>query len=224
MLVIFLMLMCTVSLTLHGTIDVTVRNQYSDIELASPAYFCNCGTCHEYPVERMDDGIMMSIGFRFDLDQDEPEGILMYEMQRKRNIKSNYQSNVDTTSIEAVDGTSKVMRFLVAWKVDRSWNFRARTILVAHDNEFVLNEDRLKQLHSKIYSIPSEVYFSLFRYDGILKSTWLIGSGTVLEATYEAIHEKGFELKITISEGNEDKYTKSVLWIGSKRQVSSEMI
>jgi hypothetical protein len=117
-LAIFLILMCITSLTLHEVMNVTVHNQYSDIELASPVYFCNCGTYNEYPIERTSNGITMKIGFRFGLDK-LPGGILMYELQRKGNTKSDHRSRgnakslrpprTDITSTNAVEDTSKMM-------------------------------------------------------------------------------------------------------------------
>jgi hypothetical protein len=88
MLMIFPMLMCAVSLTLYKTMVMTVHNQYSDIELASPVYFCNRGTCYEYHVERTDNSAMIKLDLKFDLDQDELEGILIYEVRKKRKYKA----------------------------------------------------------------------------------------------------------------------------------------
>jgi hypothetical protein len=222
MLVIFLILMCTASFTLHDTMNVTVHNQYSDIELVSLVYFCKCETYNEYSIERMSTDSIMKIGFRFDLEQDEPGGILMYEVQR--DTKSDRQSSIDPISAKVIKDTSKMIRLLVAWRFERPWTIRARIALTEHDNELVLNEDKLAQLYDKIYDIPSEVYNLFFRYDGIYKSTWLICNNTVLKEADEVIFEKGIELKITISEGVEDKYTVKPLWIDSTRQVLSLMV
>jgi hypothetical protein len=223
MLVIFPILMCTVSLILHNTIDVTVYNQYSDIELVSLAYFCNCETYDEYSIEREDIGSMMKIGFRFDLEQDEPGGILIYKVQR--NTKSDHQSSTDTTSAEAVEDTSKIMQFLVTWKVTCSWKMIiAFTMLVEHSNELVLDEDKIAHLYDKVNDMPIEMYKLFSRYDGVFKSTWLICDKTVLEATYELTFEKGIELKITVSEGVENKYTMKPLWIDPTGQVLSLMV
>jgi hypothetical protein len=218
MLDIFLMLTCTVSLILHGAIDVTVHNQYSDIKLVSPVYFCNRGIYNEYPVERTDIGAIMKAGFRFDVDQDKSGGALMYEMQRKGNTKSDHQPRTDATSTKAVEDTQKMMKLLVTWKITYSegLSLRVRMMLVEHDNELVLNEDELAQLYDKVNSIPTGVY-TFFIYDGIFKSTWLACDNTVLETTYRVSHENGFELKTSVSEGVKDKDTKSTLWIDSER-------
>jgi hypothetical protein len=157
----------------------------------------------------MDVGTVMKIGFMYDINQDEPGGILMYELQRKRNTKTDYQPN--TTSTGSAEDTYKIMRLLVVWKRDRSRNISACILLVEHDNELVLNEDKLAQLYDKIYDIPS-TYFSC---------TLLICRDTVLETIGKIIFEKGLELKINISEGAKNKYTMKPMWIDSERQISS---
>jgi hypothetical protein len=215
MLAIFLILTYIVSLTLHGEVNVSVYNRYPNIKLSSPVYFCNCETGNEYSVEGMDDGAMMKIGFKYALEQDEPGGILMYEMQR--NTRLEYQSSADTTSVESVEDTSKMMQLLVALKFDSSWEFRPRIVLVEHDNKLVLNEDKLKQLYDKIYAMPIEVYNSFFKYNSIYESIWLMYNNTILKITNEIFLKKGLELMITTSEGVKDEDTKSALWIDPER-------
>jgi hypothetical protein len=151
--------------------DVTVYNRYPDIELISPVYLCNCGIYHEYPIERADIGVMVKASFRFGLDQDEPEGILMYEVQRNGNANSDHQPNTDTTSTGITEDASKMMRLIVAWKINHSLKFNVRMVLVEHDNELVLDEDKLEQLHKKVNDIPSEEYDLLSKYNSIFKST-----------------------------------------------------
>jgi hypothetical protein len=205
------MLICTASLTLHITMDVAVHNHCSDIELSSPVYFCNCETYKGYSVERIDDGAIMKIGFRYGINQEEYGGILIYEVQRKGNIKHDHQLSTDATPIKTVEDIYKIMRLLVTWKIDFSWNISARILLIEHDNELVLNSDKLAQLYGKIYGISS-------RYDS---RTLLICKNTVLETTYKIIHEKGTELKMNISEEVENEYTMKPMWIDSERQISS---
>jgi hypothetical protein len=207
------MLMCTVSLILHGVIDVTVHNQYPNIDLVSPIYFCNCGIYNEYPVERTDDGAIMKVDFRFDLEQNGSGGILAYEVQRKGNIGSDHQPSTDTTSTETVEDTSKMMRFLMAWEIERLREPKVHIMLIEYDNEFALNEDKLAQLYGKIDDQLSRRYRAS-------KSTWLVSDNTVMEAKYETVQKGGPKLKITISKGAKEEDTKSTLWIDSERQVS----
>jgi hypothetical protein len=203
------MLMCIVSLTLHRVMDVTVHNQYSDIELVSPVYFCNHGIYNEYPVKRTDVGAMMKIDFRFGLDK-LPRGILMYEVQEKGNIRSDHCLNIDTTSAKMVGDTSKMMRFLVTWKIENFGEPRVRIVLVEHDNDLTLNEDKLAKLYNKVNGQFSKQY-SPSRY------TWLVSANTVLEATYEAVQKEGLELKVVISKGIKDWNTRPALWIDPER-------
>jgi hypothetical protein len=212
MLMIFLMLMRTVSLTPRGVMNVTVHNQYSDIELVSPVYFCNRGIYNEYPVERTHIGAMMKIRFQFGLDK-LPGGILMYEVQRKGNTESDHQPNIDTTFAETVGDTSKMMRLLVTWKIEHFGEPRVRIVLVEHDNELEWDEDELAKLYNKVNEQFSRSY-SPSRY------SWLVSANTVLEATYEAAQKEGLELKIAISKGIKDWNTRPALWIDPERRVS----
>jgi hypothetical protein len=209
MLTIFLILMCTTSLTLCGAMDMTVHNQYPDIELISPVYFCNHDTYNEYSVERADNDATMKISFSFDLDQ-LLSGILMCQVRKKGNIKSDYQPSTDVTSTEVAEDASKTMQLLVAWEIERSGESRVYTVLVEHDNELVWDEDKLAQFYDKVNEQFSRHY-------NVSESTWLVCDNTVLEATYEVVWKVGLELKITISKGVKNKYIKSALWIDSER-------
>jgi hypothetical protein len=208
MLAVFLMLMCTVSLTLRKVMDVVVHNQYSDIGLTSPVYFCNHGKYYEYPVERTNGGVMMKIGFRFDFDK-LSGGILMYEVQRKGNIRSDHQSSTDTTSTETGKDTS-MMRLLVTLKAESFEEPRVHIILAEHDNVLALNEDKLIQLCDKVSDQFSR-YYNASRY------TWLICDDKVLKATYALVNGKDLELKINISESVKNKDTMKPIWIDSER-------
>src|SRR5690606_27008264 len=113
------------------------------------------------------------ISFRLDLNR-LPDGMLMCQVRRKGNIKSDHQPNTDTTYIEAVKTTSKIMRLLVTWKIDYSLEFNVRVVLVEHDNELVLNEEKQSHLYDKINDITSEEYEFLFKHDIFPKTTLLI--------------------------------------------------
>jgi hypothetical protein len=212
MLVIFPMFTCTTRLILCGAMDMTIHNQYPDIELVSPVYFCNHGTYNEYPVERTDVSAMMKISFNFFVLGKLPGGILMYKVRRKGSAKSDHQSSTDTTSTEPIENTSKMMRLLMDWKIENFWWPRVRIMLVEYDNELVLNE--LEQLYDSINDIPP----------GYSPSRWLMCDNTVLVATCKAVQKVSPGLKITISKGAKDEYTKSASWIDSERQVSSLMV
>jgi hypothetical protein len=224
MLVIFLILMCTISLTFHMPMNVIVHNQHSGIKLVSPICFCNGETYDEYSVERMDDGTVMKIGARFDLSQDKSEGILMCEVQRSESMETDYQSNTDTTSTEIIESTSKIMRFLATWEIKSPGRATIRIILAEHDSELALDGAKLAQLYNKVNDIPIGVYNWILKYDSIYKWAWLIHDNTVLEATDDVIYEKGLELKIAVTEGVRDENAEPALWIDPERQVSFLML
>jgi hypothetical protein len=193
---------------------MTVCNQHQGMRLVSPICFLNRGKYYKYRVERTNTDVMMKCDLKFDFDQDTLEGILMYEMQREENTRSNHQSSINTTYAEVIEEASKMTRLLVAWKIDRSGESKVRIILVECDDSLVLNEDKLAQLHKKANNIPSSYH----------SRTWLMYDNTVLKATYEIEQKTDIDLKITISEENEDENTKSALWIDPERQVSFLMV
>jgi hypothetical protein len=192
-LAVFLILTCTVSLILHGTMDVTVHNRSSIIESVSPVYFCDDGTYNEYSVNGMNAGDIMKIGFRFGLDK-LPGGILMCEVKRKWSTESDHQSSTDITITETIEDTLKMMRLLVVWKVNNLWLPEVRIVLIVHDNELVLDEDKLAQLYNQIDD-------RFFEHYEASESTWSVCDDTVLGITYEIVQQIDTELKITISEG-----------------------
>jgi hypothetical protein len=194
-----------VSLILHRTLDVTVDNQYSDIELISPVYFCNCGTYYEYPVERTDVGVIMKTGFRFGLGK-LSGGILMYEIRRKGNIRSNHQSDIDTMHAKVIEDASKMIRFLVIWKIECYKEPKVNVILVENDSELVLNEDKLAQLCDKVNNIPSSYY----------SSTWLTYD-TMFVIRHVVMQKEGIELEITISKEPLSLSIMRPMWIESER-------
>jgi hypothetical protein len=199
--------MCTVSFILHGTMDVTIYNQSFNIELIPSVYFCNCGTYYEHPVKRMDAGVMKT-DVRFDLDQEESGGILVYEIQRKGRF--DHQSNIATKVIEEA---LKMVRLLITWKFKRFGESKVNIMLVEYDDKLVPNEDKLAQLYGKLAVILSKCYDphinTRLMYDNI-------AIGPICEVVWKEIPE----LKITISERATNKYTMKPMWIDSGRQVS----
>jgi hypothetical protein len=193
--------------------DVIVHNQYLDIELVSPVCFCNCGKSYEYPIEKTDTDAIIKIGSIFRLDQDNPGGILMYGLRRKRNTRSNHQFSVHTIYAKFIEEASKIMRLLAIWKINCFGKPKVNIILVEYDNELVLNEDKLAKLYNKI----DEVLFN----DS--ERTWLMYDNTALEARVE-VHKEGFGLSIIISEETENKNNMKPLWIDSERQVLLVMV
>jgi hypothetical protein len=208
-LAIFIILICPISLTLHKVMDMTIHNQYPDIELTSPVYFYNCGTYNEYPVERTDDSAMMKIEFRFDLGQYESRGILMYEVRKKGNEVSNHQSDIDIMHVKLTEKVSKMMRLLVTWKVERLKKPSVHIMLIEHNNNLVLNEDKLAKLYDKINDRSS-------RYDNPSRCAWLICNNAALVATCKATGKNCPKLNINISKEDKNKYTKKPMWVNQK--------
>jgi hypothetical protein len=201
------MLMCGFSLTLQKTIVMLIYNQYPGIELISPVYFCNCGTHYEYPVKRTNEGAVMKIDLRFDPNQDEPVGILMYKVQREENTISGHQSSIDPIYSKAIESVSKMVRFLVIWKIKRSGEPKVDVMLVEHGNELILNEDKLAKLFDKVNSMPS-TYFA---------TGWLMYDNTISSVLREVVRRGSLESRITISTENNCPNVIRLMWIESER-------
>jgi hypothetical protein len=208
----FLMLTCTASHTLHKVMAVTVHNKYSDIELVSPVYFCSGGTYYEYPIEETNKGVIMKLDFRFDPNQDESGGILMYEIRRKGNIRFDHRSDIDTMYVKAIEYASKMMRLLVTWKMKHLEEPKVNVILIEYDNELVLNEDKLAQLYENVNVISCDSY------------TWSMYSNMALKTKCEAVWRTGLELKIEISKGFRYEDNIRPMWIDAERQVQLKMV
>jgi hypothetical protein len=213
LLAIFLMLMCIVSLNPQKTMTMTIHNQYPDIELVSPVYFCNRGKRYKYRVKRVHDNTVTKIGFRFDLDQDEYGGILMYTIRRKSNTRSDHQSSIDPIYAKVIEEASKMTRLLIIWK-NKHLGPKVNITLVECDNKFSLNEDKLVRLYENVNDIPSD-------YN---PSSWLVCNNTALRATHEVVRKMGLETKITISQELRNWGLTKPMWIDPERQVLLEMI
>jgi hypothetical protein len=185
---------------------MTIKNIYSDIELVSPVYFCSGGTHYAYPVEQNDKGITMKLDFRFDPDQ-ESGGILIYEIQRKENAKSDQQS-------KTIEKTLRPMRLLMIWKIKDLKLPRLGTILLEYDNRLVLNEDKLAQLYDRFNDIPGSYY----------RNTWLLWDTMALEENRHFSWHTSLQLEITIDKGFKGADIIRPMWIDPERQVLSLII
>jgi hypothetical protein len=192
------MLMYTISFTIHKTMAMTVHSQQPEIELMSSVYFCDREDRYEYHVERDDDGAVIKIDLEFDLA--EPGGILV---QVQKNASPNHQYS------KVIEEALKMMQLLVTWRVERFGEPKANIMLVEYDNRLIQHEDRLVQLYNKVKDV-------LFSHSS---PRWLMCDNTALKVAYEASQKKGLELKIDISQEDEDEYTIRSMWIDSTRQV-----
>jgi hypothetical protein len=192
---------------------ITVYNQHPNIELESPVYFCNRGKHYKHHVERTDAGTIMNIDLKFDIDQNELGGILIYEVRKGESIRLDYQSIINIMAAKIIEEATKMMRFLITWRIKRFGQPKVNTMLIDCAEESVLDEDKLAQFYDKMD-------FSLSRYCG---RRWLMYDNTILREEYDVIQEEGIELKVNISQEAEDEDTIRPMWIDSTRQVSPLM-
>jgi hypothetical protein len=104
---------------------VIIRNQCSNFELASPAYFGYHTIWNIQPDQKGDVNAMISASFVKEAVKREFENALIYKLQKKKNIQ-----------------------LLVIWKSDNSHEFPVRALLIKHNNTTTWCEDTLEKLHS----------------------------------------------------------------------------
>jgi hypothetical protein len=150
---------------------------------------------------------MINISFRYDLNQHEPRGMLMYKVQRKSNTRFYHQSNIDHIYANVIEEASKTIRLLIIWKIERSEFPKVDIMLVEYSNELVLSKYELEKLYDKVNGVFSSRY----------ASTWLVCDNITLAAAYEVVRKEEIELKITISRGVKDKHIMNSMWIDSTR-------
>lgn len=195
----------TISYTLYKAMTMNIHYKYSDIELASPACLCNRGTYYEHPIERTNTDTVIKLDFRFDLDQDEPSGILMYNVQGKRKTRFNYSSSINTIYTKTIEEVLKMTRLLITWKMKHSESPEVNAMLVEYDNKFVLNEDTLAQLYDKVNEIPATHIHS--------GGPWLMYDNIALRVMSKVVQKTDLELSITVFKTLEDTHTEGRTWI-----------
>jgi hypothetical protein len=185
----FLALICVISLALRSPVSFSVYNQCRVINLTSPVYFLHGGNWHILPEPEIDVNAVMRNYLEFDSGQDMLEGDLVYKIQRKH-----------TESDKSVQGESKHIWLLVAWHVKHKIHLNARIVLVEHDKELDWDEDQLRRLYQKCWQ-------SLDAWVNPVLSNWLLDNATMLETTIREM-AGGYGWDIFISEESIDDYIK----------------
>jgi hypothetical protein len=182
---------------------VIIRNQCSNFELASPAYFGYHTIWNIQPDQKGDVNAMISASFVKEAVKREFENALIYKLQKKKSIESGSQSKMDNTSTE---DTSTSIQLLVIWKSDNSHEFPVRALLIKHNNTTTWCEDTLEKLHS--------MYPFLFKDNPTAKDTWLLDDATVLMIMLKW-EKQTRTIKIAISDGTRDDDSMGPLWVPS---------
>jgi hypothetical protein len=185
------------SLAIQSAIDMTINNQYSNIELTFSTYFIKDAIYHMQFPQKIDFKHGVKVNFITSIDQDTFGGALLYHLQRKSNNESDDRSDKDT-SISA--------QLLVIWghKFDE---FYSHVWLIEHKSTLDWDKDKLKSLHN-VYNSQYILYDT--------EKEWFLNDNTALKTKCET-SRGGLEVNITISEETDPICRGNSLWIDSKR-------
>jgi hypothetical protein len=180
---------------LQSLVSLNIYNQCHGINLTSPVHFIHGGKWNVIPGQKIDASDVIRNCIEFDSEQDILEGALVYKIQRQR-----------AESDEFVQDKSKSIQLLVVWHVERAKGSHVCAVLIEHDWEFNLNEDKLRRLRQKYWhSLKTQV-----------KGNWLLDNATVLE-TLVKVMNGGYGLDVFISKEKGYGYAMRPLWIDAKR-------
>jgi hypothetical protein len=138
-------LMCTVSFA-KKTLNITIHNQYSNLELTSPVYFSNSTVCYVSPSQQANNENTLEASFGID-SEEISEGALLYRLQRKHATITDNQPSSNATSIKDI---ATNMYILVAWEI-RDYDDRFYVCLIEFIDDFSWDGDKLWTLYRKYY-------------------------------------------------------------------------
>jgi hypothetical protein len=193
-----LVLICIASFALQSPVLLNIHNLCQDINLMYPICFMNGGKWHVIPEQETDVNTIMSNHLEFDFEQDILEGALLYKIQWKQHTESN----------EFVKDGSKDIQLLVAWHVEHMEGLHIRALLVEHDKEFNLDEDKLRRLYQK--------YWHLLKAQiDPNRSNWMLNDTITLVTAVDVMYG-GYRWDVLIIKGKGDDF-KRPLWIDAER-------
>jgi hypothetical protein len=198
--------MCTVSFD-KEVLNITIHNQYPDLELTSPVYYSNSTTYHVLSSQQTGIGATIEANFGIDSKQKIFEGALLYKLKRKYTIKTDNHPN-STASIE--DSATNI-HLLVVWDVE-DYDHRFRVCLIEFTNDFTWDENKLWVLHRE-YKYLFDVYYK----PNII--TWMIYGDKVMKTRRDIIYGSDYKLDIVLSEGIWEHDIREPMKIDPKRSV-----
>jgi hypothetical protein len=169
-------------------LNITIHNQYPNLELTSPVYFSTGTICHVSPNQQVNTSGIMEASFEIDSNQRGFEGALLYKLQKKHTAGTDNQSNGSTTPIE--DAAANIY-LLVSWNYDYDHKFYA--CLIRCSNNFTWNEAKLGSSHREY------TYKFHWGHKPVIMA-WLVYDGAVMKTKLDIIYESGYKLDIIISE------------------------
>jgi hypothetical protein len=114
-----------ISFIFYDIFSTLVINRCSNFDLIYPVYFERDVIWHIPPDQKVDANTIKNASFGKEAAKSGLANILMYKLQRKKNIESSNQPNIDNTST-VVRSTS--IQLLVIWKSYNIHDFCNRTM------------------------------------------------------------------------------------------------
>jgi hypothetical protein len=178
-----------ISLTLQSTINMTIDNQCSNIELTSLIHFTKSAMCCIQFPQKVSSKSIMKANFITGIDQTTFGGALLYHLQGKKDMSTNAQ-------------------LLVIWGYNAD-EIYLHTWLIRHNITLDWDEDKLKRFYD-VYNSQYKVYTAIFRKE------WLLDDKTMLKTKCGSSHG-GFEMELIISRDEYLSRPIKPLWIDPNR-------
>jgi hypothetical protein len=210
LMIIYFVLIYIPSLTLQSTIDLTIDNRRSNMELVSLIYFIKDATCHIQLPQQVDAKSIMKANFVTGVNQNTFGGALLYHLQRKENGESDDRSDTDATSIKDIPISTQL---LVIWGCKFNGLY-SRVYIIEHDGALTWNENKLKML----YDVYNNQYQMCSR-----TGDWWLDDGTMLKTKCKILHG-GFKIDVIISEQRPLSLPRKPLWLDPNRQVPTKLM
>jgi hypothetical protein len=188
--------------------NITILNQYPDLELISPVYFSNSTTCRTPPNQQIGIGNALVANFGIDFKQKDVKGAVLYKLLRKYAIRTDNRHDNSTAS---TDNTTTNMYLLMAWDI-KNYDYRFHVCLIECACDFAWDEDKLWALYKEYSDQFCKDYVS----DIV---TWLMYDSTIMETRYNVTYGLGHKLDIVISKGTRNDSMKKPMQIDPKRSV-----
>jgi hypothetical protein len=173
----------------------------------SPVYFGHNTIWLRFPDQKVDtNAVIRAISGR-GIAKDEFSGALLYKLQRKKRLDSNYQSNVDSTFAE---DTSTSLQLLIMWGSNTKLKVSLCALLIKHNNAITWNENTLEKLYS--------MHLDLLRGTRTIINRWSLNDVIMLRTILRSRQKDGRDIiEITISEGTrgDDSIEPEPLWVPS---------
>jgi hypothetical protein len=199
--------MCAVSL--DRKLNITIRNQYPNLELSFPIYFSNGTTNYLSLNQQTSISNVMETSFGIDPKQKDLKCVSLYKLQRKHvNIIGNWPSS-STAHLKNITD----MYLLVAW-VAKDYDHKFCVYLIEPTDYYAWDEDKLWALYRE--------YSTKFCMNHASRTiTWLMKSGSMMEMRLDVTYGSDYKLDIILSrETKEDDIERSIK-IDPKRLVLS---